>query len=108
MPVPVVVGAVAALAARLAAKKAVTRTVGGITGKGAAKINPIYKQTIPSASVKVLPPMSDIARASANVRSAIRASNASSGAGARGGGAHAEKFYATQPKPKNIKINSNK
>lgn len=44
MPVPVVVGAVAALAARLAAKKAAPRIVGGITGKGGAKINPVYKE----------------------------------------------------------------
>lgn len=84
------------------------RTSGGITGNGGTKVTPIYKQSIPPASVRVLPPMSDIARAKANVGTAIRASNAKSGAGARVGAAHAEKFYATQPKPKNIKINSNK
>ena len=84
------------------------RSSGGITGPGGKSVTPIYKQSIPPASVKVLPPMSDVARAKANVGSAIRASNASSGAAARGGGAAAEKFYATQPKPKNIKINSNK
>lgn len=53
MPVPVIVGAAAALAARFAAKAA-PRIVGGITGKGAAKINPVYKET--GASVKVIAP----------------------------------------------------
>ena len=52
MPVPVIAGAAAAIAARLAAKKAISRSVGGITGKGAAKINPVYKET--GNSVKVI------------------------------------------------------
>jgi len=53
MPVPVIVGAAAAIAARLAAKKLAPRVVGGIVGKGASKINPVYKEI--GDSVKIIP-----------------------------------------------------
>jgi hypothetical protein len=87
MPVPVIVGAAAAIAARLAArklaqeaaKKAVTRTVGGITGKGASKINPVYKET--GNSVKVLKagskPLTQRTAAAARENEAARIAEAS-------------------------------
>ena len=78
MPVPVVVGAVTAIAARLAAKKlaqeaakkAAPRVIGGITGKGASKINPVYKET--GVNVKVVPPTSKFARDGVNFAEKIR------------------------------------
>ena len=42
------------------------RTSGGITGSGGGKVTPIYKASIPPATVKVIPPMSDVARGLAN------------------------------------------
>lgn len=46
-----ILGVVAGVAARAAAKKAASRAVGGIAGKGAKKVNPVYrmmdKQTSP-------------------------------------------------------------
>jgi hypothetical protein len=67
---------------------------------------------VASNSVKVLPPLSDVARASANVTSAIKASNAKSGAAARVGAAKAvnRNWYMSPlgSKPPVIKINSNK
>jgi hypothetical protein len=107
MPVPVVVGAVAALAARLAAKKAVTRTVGGITGKGAAKINPIYKQTIPSGSVKVVPAISGRA-AMSKIESRWK-SDPFARAEQKAGQLKADTAKAAKaPKKPTVKINSNK
>jgi tripartite-type tricarboxylate transporter receptor subunit TctC len=91
MPVPVIVGAAAAIAARLAArklaqeaaKKAVTRTVGGITGKGAAKINPVYKETGNSVKVikagsKPLTEPNRIKNIGAEIDAATKAANATS------------------------------
>ena len=69
---------------------------------GGGRGNPggtVYKK--PSSSVKVVPPSTDAARASTNVKSAIRASNAKSGASARVGAAQVPK--ATKP-AKVIKI----
>lgn len=46
MPAPIV-GAAAAVAAKLIAKKLSQRAAGGISGAGAKNINPIYKETVP-------------------------------------------------------------
>jgi DNA invertase Pin-like site-specific DNA recombinase len=51
MPAPLI-GAAAAAAARLVAKKIAQRTTGGITGAGARSIQKIYKQTGPTKSQK--------------------------------------------------------
>jgi hypothetical protein len=54
MPIPMIA---AGIAARAAAKKIATRAVGGITGKGAKAVNPVYKNTtdaIQRNSVKVV------------------------------------------------------
>ena len=51
MPVPLV-GAAAAAAARLVAKKLAQRTAGGITGEGAKSVQKIYRQTGPTKSQK--------------------------------------------------------
>lgn len=51
-----ILGVVAGVAARAAAKKVASRVVGGITGKGAKQVNPVYRnQTdqIQKNSVKV-------------------------------------------------------
>ena len=51
-----ILGLAAGIAARAAAKKAASRAVGGIAGKGASKVNPVYRnQTdqIQKNSVKV-------------------------------------------------------
>jgi hypothetical protein len=101
MPVPVVVGAVAALAARLAAKST-PRIVGGIVGKGAAKINPVYKET--GASVKVIPSMSAVARGRANFAESVRTQTVASKAFKEG----AAKSVNVGKPSKTIKINSNK
>ena len=55
-------------------------------------------------SVKVVAATSDDARASANMRESIRLHNTQFPQKAM---AHAEKYIASQPKPKNIKVNSN-
>ena len=104
MPVPVVVGAVAAIAARLAAKSA-PRVVGGIVGKGAAKINPVYKQLSPSGSVKVKPPTSEAIRAVKNAKETKRVKDAKAGKGDHQGEMDAFEKYLPRP---TIKINSNK
>ena len=85
-----------------------SRSSGGIMGTGGRSVTPIYKESFPPASVKVVPPKSTSANAVANNKSTIKTNNAGSGASAKSGAAHAEKFYATQPKPKPVKINSNK
>jgi hypothetical protein len=54
------------------AKPILPRITAGITGSGGAKITPIYKQSIPSATVKVTKPTSDVAR---NIKNAITAQN---------------------------------
>jgi len=84
------------------------RNNAGITGEGGKNVTPIYKQSIPPASVKVVSPKSTSANAVTNNSSTIKTNNAASGASAKNGAAHAEKFYATQPKAKPVKINSNK
>jgi hypothetical protein len=101
MPVPVIVGAAAAIAARLASKAA-PRIVGGIVGKGAAKINPVYKET--GASVKVIPPKPEFARTAANFSESIRIQTVSSKAFKEG---VAKNVNVGKPS-KTIKINSNK
>jgi hypothetical protein len=106
MPVPLVVGAAAALAARLAAKAA-PRIVGGIVGKGAAKINPIYKQTIPSGSVKVVPAIPGRA-AIAKIESSWK-SNPTTIAAQKAGQLSSDTAKAAKaPKKPTVKINSNK
>lgn len=55
-------------------------------------------------SVKVVAATSDAARAQANMRESIRLHNAQFTGNAM---AHAEKYIASQPKPKPVKINSN-
>jgi len=56
-----ILGVVAGVAARAAAKKAASRAVGGIAGKGAKKVNPVYrmmdKQTSPLSKSKPSKPM---------------------------------------------------
>ena len=52
MPVPLV-GAAAAAAARLVAKKLAQRTAGGISGAGSKSVNAVYREIGPS--VKVIP-----------------------------------------------------
>jgi hypothetical protein len=107
MPVPVIVGAAAAIAARLAAKKAISRSVGGITGKGAAKINPIYKQTIPSGSVKVVPAIPGRA-AMAKIDSSWK-SNPTTIAAQKAAQLSSDTAKAAKaPKKPTVKINSNK
>jgi hypothetical protein len=51
MPAPII-GAAAAAAARLVAKKIASRAVGGITGTGAKNVNPVYKEMISSKAKK--------------------------------------------------------
>ena len=58
MPAPII-GAAAAAAARLIAKKVAQRAAGGITGAASRSINPIYKEVGPS--VKVVPGKSSAA-----------------------------------------------
>lgn len=48
-----ILGVVAGVAARAVAKKAASRAVGGIVGKGAKQVNPVYRNIGPS--VKVVP-----------------------------------------------------
>ena len=55
-------------------------------------------------SVKVVAATSDDARAQANIRESIRLHNTQFAGAAM---ADAEKYIASQPKPKNIKVNSN-
>ena len=44
----------AGIAARAAAKKIATRAVGGITGKGSKKVNPVYRQSSRQSNVKII------------------------------------------------------
>jgi hypothetical protein len=50
MPAPIV-GAAAATAAKLIAKKLSQRTAGGITGAGSKSVNPVYRETVPKLSL---------------------------------------------------------
>ncbi len=65
----------AGIAARAAAKKIATRAVGGITGKGAKAVNPVYKNTtdaIQRNSVKVVKSQAQInAEGAAKARAAM-------------------------------------
>ena len=65
----------AGIAARAAAKKIATRAVGGITGKGAKAVNPVYKNTtdaIQRNSVKVVKSQAQInAEGAAKARTAM-------------------------------------
>jgi hypothetical protein len=76
MPAPII-GAAAAAAARIVAKKIAQRTASGITGAGARSVNPVYKQVGPS--VKVVKPTSDAARATKNAAETMKVSGAKSG-----------------------------
>ena len=58
MPAPLVAAAAAA-AARMIAKKVAQRAVGGITGKGAKNVNPVYRE-MGTGSVKVIEPGSKL------------------------------------------------
>jgi hypothetical protein len=72
MPIPMIA---AGIAARAAAKKIATRAVGGITGKGAKAVNPVYKNTtdaIQRNSVKVVKSQAQInAEGAAKARAAM-------------------------------------
>ena len=80
------------------------RTSGGITGNGGAKVTPIYKQSIPPATVKVVPPKPEFARTAANFSESIRIQTVSSKAFKEG---VAKNVNVGKPS-KTIKINSNK
>ena len=65
----------AGIAARAVAKKIATRAVGGITGKGAKAVNPVYRNTtdaIQKNSVKVVKSQAQInAEGAAKARAAM-------------------------------------
>jgi hypothetical protein len=81
------------------------RTSGGITGSGGGNVTPIYKQSIPPSTVKVVPPMSDVARGLTN-------KNTTNVTNARKSGLVTSQLSSgvnVNSKPKTtIKINSNK
>ena len=81
------------------------RTSGGITGPGGKSVTPIYKQSIPPASVKKMVPSSQSARDFTNYKETIRVQNAKAGKGAHQG--EMDAFEKALPKL-TIKINSNK
>ena len=71
MAIPLI-GAAAAMAARVVAKKLATRAVGGITGAGAKQVTPVYRN-METGSVKVVPanksnPTNEKLNSSENVR----------------------------------------
>jgi hypothetical protein len=80
------------------------RSSGGITGTGGKSVTPIYKESIPPATVKVIPSMSDIARGNANFAESIRTQTISSKAWKD---SVAKNVNVGKPS-KTIKINSNK
>ena len=107
MPAPII-GAAAAAAARVIAKKLSQRAVGGITGGGARSVNPVYREVGPS--VKVVKPTSAAARARKNADSADTARNTVDGTyaqrGAFGAGLRNDAKKALGKPTKTIKINS--
>ena len=79
------VGAAAAAAARIAAKKLATRTVGGITGVGAKQVTkdfaegnavPIVAKTVKSTSNKNTPLVNDMLK---QIKKGIPVTNATTG-----------------------------
>jgi hypothetical protein len=80
------------------------RSSGGITGKGGGQVTPIYKQSIPPATVKVVPPKPAFARESANFSESIRIQTITSKGFKKG---VANNVNVGTPS-KTIKINSNK
>ena len=81
------------------------RNSGGITGTGGNKVTPIYKQSIPPASVKIIPPMSDVARGIKNSVTSRNLESAKSGNAAALHNKISNDMNAGKPS-KTIKINS--
>ena len=81
------------------------RSSGGITGPGGKSVTPIYKQSIPPASVKVKPATSDAVRAVKNAKETTRVQNAKAGKGDHQGDMDAFEKYLPRL---TVKINSNK
>ena len=81
-----------------------TRGAGGITGKGGKSVTPIYKESIPPATVKVVPPKPDFARKNANFSESVRIQTITSKAFKEG---VAKNVNVGKPSA-TIKINSNK
>ena len=61
------------------------RTSGGITGSGGGQVTPIYKQSIPPASVKVVPASPPGLRNIINQKSTLLTTRAASGQAAKTG-----------------------
>lgn len=70
--------------------RAISRITGGITGKGGKNVTPIYQESIPPASVKVIPAMPKGMRKAFNDKSTLLTTRAKSGKAAKTGASSTE------------------